>query len=476
MSRVSVVFLAFWFALNSFSATQTIQADSGPNLIAVNLKVGENRLTDLFPNVPVGTLIFKFDHSAGWSAAQMYPSGWSHPNLQILPWGGCSMYLPANTSINVTLEGEIIPVPRPDYIALGQGIEQVYTGWNLVSLGLVNTRSASLVLTFNKNTMTYNSYRWDDLDISWLPVLPSTPQAVWVYGSGLAHPNGSFANTNTAVYFNNYAPAFGIDSPFYTPNCEHRSGLTVQLLQHPEGGGPATPFGEPVTTSTAFPGYIEPSADLVRYLAPNRNYSVRYEGSQSWGETSPFTVAPTGGALPPLFPMGTHIGPTIPVFHTQPQSASFRPEDDVELHAIFYDALVMNPQVTLNVPYQWQKQTSAGQWVDIPNATTNTLNFENIQAADAGNYRLRATYNCEPLYSRTASLSVIAPLVASQLQASGKVRLQVTLPVTTKAVVQTSTDLKNWSDAITIDTATNAWTGEVNLEADAKFYRVVEVP
>jgi hypothetical protein len=472
MSRVFVALLVCCIALNSFSATQTIQADSGPNFVAVNLKVGENRLTDLFPNAPVGTLVFKFDNSAGWSAAQMYPSGWSHPNLQILPWGGCIMYLPANTSINFTLEGEVIPLPRPDYIAFGQGIEQIYTGWNLVSLSLVNTRSTRFFLTFDKSRMLYNSYQWDDLDVHWLPVFPSRVQAVWVYGSSLAHPNGAFTTTNTALYFNNYAPAYGIDQKFRGVNCEPLTNGTAQILRRVQNGATEA-VGAAVAISSEFPGYIEPTADLVRYLPGGSSYSVRVQSGTLISETES-SSAPDFGLAPPIFPQPMPVFYPTFAFRSQPQDASARPGATVELSAIFQNAHILDPLVTLDVPYQWQKHDGS-TWIDVPNATSATLRIENIQPADSGAYRLRATA-CDEYYSRTATVSLIAPLVASQLQAGGKVRLQVTLPVTTKAVVQTSTDLQHWSEAITINTPTNEWAGEVALELGAKFYRVVEMP
>ena len=78
--------------------------------------------------------------------------------------------------------------------------------------------------------------------------------------------------------------------------------------------------------------------------------------------------------------------------------------------------------------------------------------------------------------SRSATITLMAPRVVSEIQPNCKLRLQVSLPVATKALVQTSDDLEHWIDATPIDIPTNAWSVEIGIEADCKFYRVVEVP
>lgn len=143
MSRVIAagLLLASFFSTPTFSNTQNIEASQGFNFVAVELKVGDNSLQDLFPSAPVGTLIFTWDNHAGWSAAQMYPFGWSHPHRQILPWEGAVMFLPSNVTNTFTLHGEIVPIPRADY-TIQEGAPEVvrfYRGSNLIPLVPRNT-------------------------------------------------------------------------------------------------------------------------------------------------------------------------------------------------------------------------------------------------------------------------------------------------------------------------------------------------
>ncbi|MGZ8900303.1 MAG: hypothetical protein ACXW3Z_09430, partial [Limisphaerales bacterium] len=143
--------------------------------------------------------------------------------------------------------------------------------------------------------------------------------------------------------------------------------------------------------------------------------------------------------------------------------------------ALFHHATTLAPQISLDVPFQWQKRNSNGEWLDIPGASEATLHLEDIKTSDAGPYRLRATYFCEQFYSRTASLTLLAPTLSFEPQAINTMRLSVALPVSTRAVVQSSADLKTWTDEFPITTATTDWS-TVTLEGPPKFYRVQEIP
>jgi hypothetical protein len=168
----------------------------------------------------------------------------------------------------------------------------------------------------------------------------------------------------------------------------------------------------------------------------------------------------------------------VPIYYEQPEDRLFRPGDEVELSAIFYMAGVLSPpQVTLDVPYQWQKLNSAGEWVDVSGATTNTLRIENAQVSDAGRYRLSATYHCEEIYSRVAAVTVDGPIIASALEVGGAIHFEVEFPVSVSAVVQSSVNLKDWEDEIVIANGSNGiWSTNLNASGTIKFYRVMETP
>lgn len=480
MSRLIVALLAAVLTAETFSATQTIEATQGFNFVAVELKVGENRLSELFPNAPVGTLVFTWDNHAGWRAAQMYQSGWSHPNERILPWQGAIIVLSANTTLSAALTGEVIPLPRPDYVIFPNSpeIAPFYRGINLVSAKaakyIAETRAEpASVYAWNNQTMNYAHYQYDGLSLEWIPFPAPGTGAVWFQSTQApVHPEGAFTNSNTALFFNNYAPAFGIDSPFVFPNCEQRLGLTAQLVRHAQGGS-LTPEGDPVNVSTN--GYIDPFTNHIRYVLGGQ-YSVRFEGSAGFqGQTDPFTVVSTAGNLIPILPLGMHVTPTVPVFRTQPEDLTFRPGDDVHLEALFHHAGTLDPQISLDLPYQWQKQNAAGEWIDITGADETTLHLENAQPQHAGAYRLRATYGCEYRFSRTAIVTLMAPTISSTLTTNDQVSLTIQFPVQVTAKVQSSMNLTNWQDEMNI-AASSTWTTNLNAEGSVKFYRVIEAP
>ena len=111
-------------------------------------------------------------------------------------------------------------------------------------------------------------------------------------------------------------------------------------------------------------------------------------------------------------------------------------------------------------PFQWQKPNSNGEWTDIPGASDTTLHLEDIKTTDAGTYLL----------------TLLAPTLSFEPQSNNTMRLRVALPVSTKAVVQSSADLQEWTEEFPITTATTEWSTEISLEGAPKFYRVQEVP
>src|SRR5687768_6277937 len=111
MNRLFMAWLAVWWTTSIYGATQTTAGGPGEDVVALEHQVGQKRLTDLLPEAHVRTIIYKHDDSGGWSAAQKYPFGWSHPNQTIKPYEGAVMVLPPGSSVNFTLTGELVPLP-----------------------------------------------------------------------------------------------------------------------------------------------------------------------------------------------------------------------------------------------------------------------------------------------------------------------------------------------------------------------------
>ena len=109
------------------------------------------------------------------------------------------------------------------------------------------------------------------------------------------------------------------------------------------------------------------------------------------------------GNFPTPQPIGTIV--TAPSILTSPQN--------VTLAVGQSDAMTVSISGSLPVAYQWRKNGSA-----IVGATSATLNFSNVQTADAGSYSVVVTNGAGSVTSTNATLTVnavtIAPTIATQ--------------------------------------------------------------
>jgi hypothetical protein len=95
-------------------------------------------------------------------------------------------------------------------------------------------------------------------------------------------------------------------------------------------------------------------------------------------------------------PLATHPGPAL-VANSSPATATDAIGSEVSFVAAFSTALPTS--------FQWQKVVD-GQLIDVPGATTPTLTLTNLQASDAGTYRLRATNTSGVSVSGVSALAV----------------------------------------------------------------------
>src|SRR6266480_2545573 len=77
-----------------------------------NTAANGNTVSNLFPSVPIGTTIYKFDNVAGtYSINQFSFAGWGSPNDTMLPGDGAFIRNPTASPISVTLVGEVMQGP-----------------------------------------------------------------------------------------------------------------------------------------------------------------------------------------------------------------------------------------------------------------------------------------------------------------------------------------------------------------------------
>ena len=156
----------------------------------------------------------------------------------------------------------------------------------MASGGRVRGEAAN-VYVYSKSLKRFAVLVFDELSNEWFPTVPPVEGAVWFQTSeALAHPRGTFANTNTPLYYNNFAPAYGIDRPFRDSNCVARTSGTISLSVPGSHGFLHYGYAH---FSTNFPGYFEPSGLGVRYVRPE--YSIQaYDQAESSILTGSFSV------------------------------------------------------------------------------------------------------------------------------------------------------------------------------------------
>ena len=203
----------------------------------------------------------------------------------------------------------------------------------------------------------------------------------------------------------------------------------------------------------------------MEYVRPE--YSIQaYDQAESSILTGSFSVGPVS-VNPPMWPVPAAF-PPIPV--SGPQNITFRPGTNGQIY------VTLTSDFRGSRLYQWQKMDWNGEWEDVAGATNRVLGFENMEAADAGQYRARITLNCDDVFSDTATVSYLAPVLTFRAPRSGSKVLEARMPVANGAKIQRSVDLENWSDFAEVQTAKTVWSTNVISADSARFYRAVEVP
>src|SRR5262245_52924859 len=73
--------------------TESIGFNGGYNFIPINVQVGNNEVSELFPDAPEGMVTFTYDDANGWAASEKTSTTWSIPNLRIPPLHGAVAWL-----------------------------------------------------------------------------------------------------------------------------------------------------------------------------------------------------------------------------------------------------------------------------------------------------------------------------------------------------------------------------------------------
>jgi hypothetical protein len=101
-----------------------LSVPGGFSIIANQLNAGGNKVTDVFANLPDGTILYKYDGTSYTIDAFDAALGWDDANLTVKPGEGFWIRIPGTVATTITLVGE---VPQ------GTLTSSLIKGFNLVS-------------------------------------------------------------------------------------------------------------------------------------------------------------------------------------------------------------------------------------------------------------------------------------------------------------------------------------------------------
>ena len=482
----------------SRAASTTRLISNGLSTVAVPCIIGSNTLAVLLPAVPEGTQFYKIlnttngtTNNARWTINQFQSGAWLYPSDTLRPGEGAFIRNPGS-SFSVTFTG---PLPAPSFRpALND------TGYYL--LGLPFAPQFDFTVNDGDEVLVWLGNQWSDsyeyLDgFGWFPSDPflTATDAVLFHRyspGGL----GTRPLPNAAIYFNNYIPATGVNSPLGTTYGCIGTNFVAQLwCSTSSASDPFSTSYLPVGSAVPVMGennaaFLDPHSDLLVTRSPELSANdhlfarvfvwdqrdgaleaARSKGG-TIGQSSMFTVDFGDQSMPPnnlpSFPMSV-FGPLTPFpLGNQPSTVS-----------VFVGASTQLA-LPLGFPYtfQWQKEHASNTWANIPSATSNVLNFASTTAGDSGNYRALVTLDCTNRVSATITLTVGPILSAAMIRASdGALVYTATARAGFHYQLESSQNLTNWMGEKVFSNAPAQWSVEVtNRTAPRSFYRLRVIP
>jgi hypothetical protein len=148
----------------------------GEALLANQLDTPPNTLSTLFPSMPDGTKIRKWDlASQSWLDATFHTSGgWDQANWTLAPGEGAMIKNPLNTALTVNFVGDLVEGTLMNTLPATKSLQssQVPEAGTVDVLGLMTGLSGgSTVLRFNVSSQTYDSFLWNGT--TWDPSVPA---------------------------------------------------------------------------------------------------------------------------------------------------------------------------------------------------------------------------------------------------------------------------------------------------------------
>ncbi len=290
----------------------TLTIPQGISTIANHLNHGGNTLAEILPNMPEGTLLYKYEPSRSSFSANHYQSGaWSRPQETLAPGEGAFIRNPGN-EFTITFTGTKPSAQLP----------QLYRGYNFISLPVPGETSLPVPADgdsiFDTSSQDYRVSTFDGLENAWLPPLPggllTTKGVSFFYSARNPTPPVRPVDPQLGgtVYFITHLLG-AVDARITWANgAGIGEGFTAQLYGGPAGTPvdqlvPLTPPTSFQTTSAAMMGYVKPVLVTPPGVSPGLPATLimrvfdgsSFESSNIRGESKPITINVGGGTRPP---------------------------------------------------------------------------------------------------------------------------------------------------------------------------------
>lgn len=366
----------------------------------------------------------------------------------------------------------VLPMTLGGLVEPGAGLPAVEGGWNLVGLPAWASASSSLHEIFNPQEgdrialldggqKTYEIYDYETA--AWFPNEPfiRLGEGFWYSRNApsATRPGGS-------VLFSN-AESVGAPQLFYDlVGCPMEGDEWAAGLHAVPDAGSLAPVGNPVPFLTgAGAGYFDTGADAVRHISTVPPGSEAYVAVAVWrpqdgatfeearargglhGMTKTILIPAGGFGDPPSLPTllfgleALNPGELLPLIR------------EISGENIVFPGAPARLSVSLHysgpraVSYQWQRQSSEGEWVDLDGATGAILEFAPVTSTDAGGYRVVVDAGCAAGTSDPIELTVLAAPPFSNLSldpGNGAFRFTFEADPAYSYAIQVSTDLVTW--------------------------------
>jgi len=480
----------------------TIPVPQGLSTIANPFEGDSNTVGRILAPVPEGTQLYKFDAtSQRWSVNQWQFGNWTDPAQRLEPGEGAFIRNPSN-EFQVTFAG-IVPTNFQSQLPGGFSLASVPVG----GIESLIANDSDRLYAWDPLTTNYASFDYI-AGIGWFGEFgpypldgPVRPGRAFFY-QGFQLPTPPPPSSLPSVYFNNYAPAAGVDSPVTSTLDCIGDFLVAQLYWSRPGFLSFLPLGSPVPLLPSSSGtYLDAAGvDLVRTVdssppvqiwveirvwdlrggATYEEASAQVLSEYDWGRGQAFEINGVFGCCPPSLPLNlTGLPASFAVGRID--AGPYFTANPTNTVAVGGETVTLDPQFWIPTwapgRIQWQKQTGSNTWSDVVGATNWLMTIPSVSVSDTGTYRVDWRRDCAIRLSPPRDLVVVNGLkigIPAFRSPDGALVFEVGLAPALDYTVEVSGNLRDWLPLAQITNAPAQW--EVvdtdALDRPQRFYRV----